>query len=296
VNGVPIISVVNFGVQFGRMDLTFDDELRSVTHVLIHEPQRVCARVEPQTGECAIAPAGIPAEYEGKPVTPSAAVAAAIEPERKRVRALRAEPLGTVAEAPIPRGDGLDAPLGNLVADALRAVVPGADAALGYGSGRGGLRADLPSGPLTFGHAYDVFPFDNRITRVALTGAQLERLIGAQLPQWIDARRGLPGLAGLRVTIGCNGAQTTVLVTRESGKRVAPDEPLVVAVASNTVGRFAATALAGEPEVAAVELPILVRDAVAGWLLKRDGPLAPQDFAGRWQVPTPGGSCGDPSK
>ncbi len=91
------------------------------------------------------------------------------------MRALRAESLGVVADAVVARGSGLDGELGNLFAEALLAVVPDADAALGYGSGRGGLRADLPKGPLTFGHAYDAFPFDNRITRVALTGAQLKR-------------------------------------------------------------------------------------------------------------------------
>jgi 5'-nucleotidase len=292
VNEVPIISVGNFGAQFGRMDLAFDTLRHAIVDVRIHEPQRVCARVEPRTGDCTVAPAGTAAEYEGKPVTPSAAVAAAIEPELNRVRALRAEPLGVVADATFPRGSGLDSALGNLFAEALLAVVPDADAALGYGSGRGGLRADFPQGPLTFGHTYDAFPFDNRITRVALTGAQLKRLIGAQLPQWVDGRRGLPGLAGLRVTIDCIGVEANARLVRESGRDVEPDEPLIVAMASNTVGRFAATALAGEPEIAAAELPVLVRDAVAGWLLERGGHLAPADFAGRWQLPPQGASCG----
>ncbi len=292
VNDVPIVSVPNFGAQFGRLDLTLDTARRPVVGVRLHEPQRICARVEPRSGDCAVAPAGAVAEYDRKPVTPSARVAAAIEPELTRVRALRAEPLGIVADAVLPRGSGLDGELGNLFAEALRAVVPGADAALGYGSGRGGLRADFPQGPLTFGHAYDAFPFDNRITRVALTGAQLKRLIGAQLPQWVDGRRGLPGLAGLRVTVDCTGGEAAVRLVRESGREVEPDEPLIVAMASNTVGRFAATALAGEPEIAAAELPVLVRDAVAGWLLERGGRLAPADFAGRWKLPPQGASCG----
>ena len=47
-NAVPIISVPNFGAQFGRMDLEFDTARRTVTHVRIHEPQRVCARIEPR--------------------------------------------------------------------------------------------------------------------------------------------------------------------------------------------------------------------------------------------------------
>ena len=294
VNDVPIISVANFGGQFGRMDLTFDTARRAVTNVHIHEPQPVCARIEPRSGECAVAPQGRAAEYEGKPVTPSAAVAAALEAELTRVAALRAEPLSVVADAPFTRGTGLDGALGNLFAEALLAAVPGADVALGYGSGRGGLRADWPSGPLTFGHTYDAFPFDNRITRVALSGAQLTRVIGAQLPLWIDARRGLPGVAGLRVTIACAGAQPEVRLVHESGDAVNPNEPLIVALASNTVGRFAATAQAGEPEIAAAELPVLVRDAVAGWLLERGGHITPADFSGRWQLPPAESGCLSP--
>ena len=290
---VPIISVPNFGVQFGRMDLTFDSGRRRVTGVRVHEPTRVCARVQPATGECAVAPGGVVAQYEGKPVAPSAKVAAAIEPELARVRALRAEPLGVVADTRIERGTGTESPLGNLFAAAVRTAVQGADAALGYGAGRGGLRADLPPGSLTFGHAYDAFPFDNRITRVALTGAQLTRVIAAQLPLWIDGRRGLPGLAGIRVTVSCDGAQTRVRLTRSSGQSIEAGEALVIAMASTTVGRFVAAALDGEPEIAAAEVPVLVRDAVAGWLLEHGGHIDAADFVAypRWQLPA-GATCG----
>jgi 2',3'-cyclic-nucleotide 2'-phosphodiesterase (5'-nucleotidase family) len=297
VGGVPIISVPSFGVQFGRMDLAFDTALRRVTGARVHEPQRVCTRIDPANGECAVAPAGVDAEYEGRPVAPSAKVAAAIEPELTRVRALRAEPLGVVADSVVERGTGTESALGNLFADAVRSAVPGADAALGYGSGRGGLRADLPLGPLTFGHAYDAFPFDNRITRVDLTGAQLQRVIAAQLPFWIDGRRGLPGLAGIRVELRCDDAQARVRLTRLSGQDIEPDEPLVVAMASNTVGHFAATALDGEPAIGAVELPVLVRDAVASWLLEHGGHIRADNFVAqsRWQLPANGAGCGSDS-
>ncbi|HUQ54000.1 MAG TPA: 5'-nucleotidase C-terminal domain-containing protein, partial [Gammaproteobacteria bacterium] len=290
VDDVPIISVPNFGVQFGRMDLTFDTALRGVSGVHIYEPQRVCSRVEPASGECAVAPAGVAAVYEGSPVVPSANVAAAIEPELTRVRALRAEPLGVIADSAVARGTGNESALGNLFADAVRAAVPEADAALGYGAGRGGIRTDLPAGPLTFGQAYDTFPFDNRITRVELTGAQLERVIALQVPFWIDGRRGLPGLAGIRVALRCDGQEPRVRLTRESGKSVARDEALVVAMASNTVGRFAATAADGEPTIVAVELPVLVRDALAAWLHAHGGHISADDFvaAPRWELPATG--------
>ena len=77
VDDVPITSVPNFGVQFGRMDLTFDTTQRRVTEVQVHPPRNVCSRVEVKTGDCAVAPAGVAPEYEGRPVVPSAKVAAA---------------------------------------------------------------------------------------------------------------------------------------------------------------------------------------------------------------------------
>jgi 5'-nucleotidase len=289
VNGVPIISVVSFGAQFGRLDLGFDTASRTVTGVRIHEPQSVCARVAPN-GACAAAPGGAVAEYEGKPVTPSVAVAAAIEPELARVRALRAEPLRAMATEPIGRA-APESPLGHLFAEALRAAVPGADAALSYGPGRGGLRADLPRGPLTFGAAYDAFPFDNRVLRVTLTGAQLTRVLADQLPQLVDGRRGLFGVAGIRVAVACDKTGPAVRVTRDTGARIAPDEALTMAVASYSAGRAAWAAVDGEADVTATELPLLVRDAVAAWLLDR-GTVALEDFAQRWQLPAQGPSCG----
>ncbi len=291
VEDVPIISVANFGVQFGRLDLFFDTAARAVTRAQVHPPHAVCARIEPTTGDCAAAPAGVAAEYEGKPVTPSTAVAAAIEPELTRVRALRSQPLGVVADAVIGRA-APESPLSHLFADALRAALPGADAALSYGPGRGGLRADLPSGALTFGAAYDAFPFDNRIIRVTLTGAQLERVLADQLPQLLDGRRGLFGVSGIRVAVTCDGADARVHVLRDSGVEVAADETLTLAVASYSAGRAAWAAVDGEPTVAAHELPVLVRDAVAAWLVGRGGHIGSADFVGRWQLPAAGPACG----
>jgi 5'-nucleotidase len=289
VNGVPIISVPNFGGQFGRMDLAFDTQRREVAEVRIREPQRICTRVEPQSGDCALAPAGTAAEYEGRPVTPSAAVAAALEPELERVRALRAEPFGAVVDGAIGRA-APESPLGHLFADALRSAVPGADAALSYGPGRGGLRADLAEGALTFGAAYDTFPFDNRVLRVTVTGAQLERVLADQLPQLIDGRRGLFGVSGIRVAVTCEGTEPHVLITRDTGEPVAPSERLTLAVASYSAGRAAWAAVENEAAVTATELPLLVRDAVAAWLWQR-GRIGAADFAGRWQLPPEGPSC-----
>ena len=113
----------------------------------------------------AVAPALPQAEYEGGPVAPDPNVVAAMAPALERVRALRDAARRRARCADTAHG-GVDSPLGNLFADAQRERT-GADVAISNNL-RGGLRADLPSGQLTFGRLYDVFPFDNRVARVAL--------------------------------------------------------------------------------------------------------------------------------
>ncbi|HEU4698991.1 MAG TPA: 5'-nucleotidase C-terminal domain-containing protein [Gemmatimonadales bacterium] len=64
-------------------------------------------------------------------------------------------------------------PLGNLIADARRNVLR-ADAAL---VNNGGIRADLPAGPVTYGQLFQVQPFGNELVTVTLTGAELKRML-----------------------------------------------------------------------------------------------------------------------
>jgi 5'-nucleotidase len=292
VNGLAIASVPNFGTHFGRMDLTFDTAQRHVTRTRIHEPQRVCTRADPASGDCTVAPDGAAVEYEGRPVVPSERVAAAILPELERVQALRAESLGVAASTPIARTAGAESALGNLFADALRATLPGTDVALSYGPGRGGLRADLPIGPLTFGHVYDVFPFDNRVARLTMTGEQLARVLADQLPQLVDGRRGLLSVSGVRVAVSCEDGRLRTRLMHESGAPVQPQEELVVAATSYSAGRAAWAAIDAATAARAKELPLLVRDVVAAWLLERGGDLHADDFIDpqrpRWQLPAAG--------
>jgi 2',3'-cyclic-nucleotide 2'-phosphodiesterase (5'-nucleotidase family) len=92
------------------------------------------------------------------------------------------------------RHDDHDAPvsvddlLGNLFADAFLAAVPGADLAIGMGARRGGLRTDLPVGPLTRGPLNDVFPFDNRIVTLTMARAQVQQAVVRELTREQDSR------------------------------------------------------------------------------------------------------------
>jgi 2',3'-cyclic-nucleotide 2'-phosphodiesterase (5'-nucleotidase family) len=60
------------------------------------------------------------------------------------------------------------------MSDAMLAAFPGADLAL---TNSGGIRADLPAGPLRREHIQAVMPFDNRIVLVEMPGDRLELLL-----------------------------------------------------------------------------------------------------------------------
>ena len=175
VAGIPVIQAYSWGRAFARLDLTVDRGAGVVSKQLF-SPQVVCATVGPE-GACVARGVKTP-HYEGAPVEPDESVTRAVQPELERVNRWRETPLGVSIETPLERNRyGLVSPLGNLFADALRAAVPGVDVAIGLAARRGGLRADLPAGPLTRGSLYDAFPFDNRVVSLALNGAQLRQTL-----------------------------------------------------------------------------------------------------------------------
>ena len=292
VNEIPITSVPEGGTQFGRMDLQVDAATHRVTSVRVHPPRAICTRENVVSHACDVAPNGVPSQYEGRPVAPSSRVAAAMAPELARVETLRAVPLGAVVENTIGRAGGPETALGNLFADALRESIPGADVALSYGPGRGGLRADLPPGVLTFGPVYDLFPFDNRVVRMGVTGAQLGRSLEDQLTR---PRGGLLSVSGVRVIVACEAGGPRVQLTRDDGRPVVATDRYVVAATSYSAGRAAWSVLEGESGVDAVEQPLLVRDVVATWLKRRGGRLRATDFLDptrpRWILPPQGETC-----
>jgi 5'-nucleotidase len=305
VNGVAVVQAYSWGRAFSRVDVVMDRAAGSngavssdrVTSVRIFPPREVCAREDAQ-GRCATGDtAGAQVHYEGRPVLPDAAVEAAMAPALARVRALQATPLGPVLETPLPRGSGTEeSALANLFADAIRALAPGTDVAIGQASGPGGLRVGLPAGPATMGTLYETFPFDNLVVRRTLTGAELRQVLTAQLrrPRW--GGRAL-GVSGLQVRLACGGGGYDVDVAHASGRTVRDEERLVVAMTDFLAARTAAIAPAagaphaGEPQVQMV-------DAVARWMRTRGGRLSAAQFADperpRW-TRTPQAAAGCPA-
>lgn len=273
VNGIAIVEAYATGRSFSRVDLQVDRASGTVVSRRIYPPNDL-----------------VPGRYENRPVMPDAAAAAAIAPAVQKARTVKKEPVGVVLETPFPRGDQQnETALADLITDGMLASVPGADVALGNG---GSIRADLPAGPLTYGAVYEVYPFDNRLVTLTVTGDQLARIISYNLQRTARPTELLP-IAGFRVDATCEGSTLRVALTRSSGMAIRPDDRLTMVtsdfVAGGGDGVLAPAAPLGEITTPAGS-PIL-RESVVAWLRRTGGRLSEAVFMApdkrRWSYPAP---------
>jgi 2',3'-cyclic-nucleotide 2'-phosphodiesterase (5'-nucleotidase family) len=124
-------------------------------------------------------------------LTPDPAVAAKMEYYKRKV----APEIGGVvgrAKVRLVRNYQAESSLGDFVTDVMRAV-SGAEVGV---TNAGGLRADLPEGPITKGNVLDALPFVNSLVVCEMTGAQIREV----LEQGFTLERGMVQVSGLRAT------------------------------------------------------------------------------------------------
>ncbi|MCB9596396.1 MAG: 5'-nucleotidase C-terminal domain-containing protein [Sandaracinaceae bacterium] len=262
VHGIPIVESYSYGRAFGRVDLVVDPD-EGVVDVTVHPPQDLC--VSGSVDEVCT-----PGTYEGHAIAADPAVAAIIAPAVANAADQRARPLGvTIVGGPIEAIRETECSLGNLFTDLMRAS-RGTDAALTNG---GGLRADLPAGPLTYGSLYTASPFDNASAIVRMTRAELEAMIEDNLRQ----TGSFYSLSGLRATARCEGGALRAHVTRDDGAAIADDATLTVAttdfLATGTDAHF--EALRAREGAVTLEHGVMVREEMARVLEARGGELTP---------------------
>jgi 2',3'-cyclic-nucleotide 2'-phosphodiesterase (5'-nucleotidase family) len=288
VAGIAIIQAYMGGRAFGRLDLVVDRVTRRVVEHRIFAPRDLCARIDPGTLRCdpeGASSGRIRAEYEGAPVVADQAVARRIAPAVQAAESQKKMPLGVLLPAPIRRAGSGDSPLGNLFADAYRDGAPGADVAINNTSG--GLRADLPAGPLTYGAVFEVMPFDNRLVTFHLTGGELRKVLTTQ----ISRNAALVGISGLHARVTCERGTVNVGMRRPNGAPIADNERLLIATSDFlATGGDAIFAPVTPKEGFAIERDIgLVRDVVVDTLRKRGGTLREEQLVDaanpRWTLP-----------
>jgi 5'-nucleotidase len=223
VNGIPALQALAMSREFSTLDLWIDPKNNRVTKTEMRPHTMICSFVYEGTDRCdpRNAPKGaklVPRVYANEIVRPDARVASVLDPYLRRVAAKRDQKLGVSAAATFTRAYSAESPLGDLLADALRKSA-GTDVAL---MNSGGIRADLPEGPLTYGDVFAVSPFDNYPTLVILTGAQLIDLLRATT----TGTRGIMQVSGIRYTFDASkkGLDRFVSAVRDDGTPIDPEK------------------------------------------------------------------------
>ena len=111
----------------------------------------------------------------------------------------------TRAQEPLAGPQAGESALGNLIADAQLAATDEEQGAVAAFMNPGGVRADLDAGPVLYEEAFTVQPFNNYLTTLDLTGAQLDCLLEQQ---FVTARTLAPS-ATVTYAVDPNGAVGT---------------------------------------------------------------------------------------
>lgn len=286
VHGTPIIETPGMGRAFGTIELSVDPDHHRVLpeKTRIHADIPICLREDARTHRCdPQAWAGRdhvqlePARFLGRPVAPDADLGRALANALAKVDAEQRRTLGVPVPQALTRNYQAESALGDVLADSLR-TLDHADVAL---LNPGGLRAELPSGDLTFGAIYEVLPFDNTIATLNVTGEQLKRLLTAAY----NGHKGVFQESGLEIQLGaCPGQGRLKAATLADGAPIQPEAhyrvvmPDFLARGGDGLGPVV-TSLPAESIDLGMARPLGFRDALVAWWVAQHASL---------RAPTPG--------
>ncbi len=286
VNGVPITSSYSSARHFSRIDLTIENG--GVAARKLYPPQQACLRVVETTGNCAT-PEDDPrdvktASYEGRTVTPNPEVVEIVQRAMAIAETTKSEKLGVYLASDFPNPPETESPLANLMTDAMLQSIDG-DVAIH--NVVGGIRSSLPEGELTFGSVYQMFPFDNRIVVLELSGSELRDVLAHQAHN----HRRRAGVAGIQTSISCNSNTMKVVARRADGREIGDDDRVRLIANDFLVlgGDDILTPIIPPDGFGIDDSMPLVRDVLVDWFRNGPSTLRPEDFssdaAPRWEVP-----------
>ena len=282
VNGIFVTQACALGRALGRLELEIVNGRLDPQRSVLHPPLPICHDVFADSGGCeaglrkgAVAAPIVKNPVLGRHRRALDELAGALLPYRQAVRRLTERELIHLPRA-LPHHARARSPLGSLLAQLLRAAVPGADVAI---LNAGGIRGGLSAGTLRYGDLYRVFPFDNRVAVVQLSGRQLRALIEASLghPPY-----GILQLSGLRLALRCGRPAQIVSVGSTTGEPLS-DRKLYRVVLSDFLlagGDGMGPVLAQVPAERKTVSPLGVRDALARGLerLRKASPAGTVDL------------------
>ena len=288
VNGIVITSSYSNTRAFSRVDFTLARDSDSVIDSYIFPPQSNCAKAPDEDGRCAYEDddSRERANYEGMPVVPMAEVVTIANHAREIAAQRKAEKVGVFLETDMTLRQQPETVIGNLFTDA---VLESNDADISIHNVYGGIRAELQQGDVTYGSLFRVFPFDNRISIIELSGLDVRRIIANQVHN--DRRRA--GFSGMRVFVSCEADQMSIQMIKSDGSEIDDSDTLRV-VANDFL-------LLGGDDVLTPVIPEggfnlsngnpLVRDTLVDWFRNRGGRMNAAEFRDpenlRWNLPDP---------
>ena len=270
VNGIAVTSSYSNTRAFSRVDFTLDRSSGKVQDRKIYPPQRNIERDS----------------YEGHALEPVAAILEIAASARRAADELQEQKLGVFLETPMTGRAGPEFELGNLMTDAVLEQVGGD---ISIHNVRGGIRAELPAGELTYGSVFRMFPFDNRVAVIELSGAELRKIVAKQAKntgRWA-------GFSGVRIFVDCAGGRMGIRMLRPDGTQISDADRLDVVVNDFLLlgGDGVLTPIIPEGGLEVPYDTMLVRDALVAWFQKRGGRMHADDFLDlqnpRWNLPQP---------
>ncbi|MBT8108064.1 MAG: bifunctional metallophosphatase/5'-nucleotidase [Gammaproteobacteria bacterium] len=268
-DGVSVTTNLSRAPSFGRVDFRVDVTGGEVLERTVFPPQ-------PN-------PVSRPARYDGADLVPIDGVVAVAERAARYAAEQEAQSLGVVLDGEFPLDEDMESALFNLFTEALLDSV---DADIVLHNVRGGLRQGLPAGELTYGAVYKMFPFDNIVTLLEVSGRDLRTVIRQESGKW---RR--VGFAGMRVFAECHGPELVVRMIREDGSEIGNEERITLAVNDYL-------ALGGDGILTPIIPPAgftlrydqpRTRDVFVDWLRQRGGSIDPGNWgsqdAPKWNLP-----------
>jgi 5'-nucleotidase len=270
VNGISITSGFSNTIAFSRVDFKVDTARNHVIERHVFPPQL--------TAE------GMQNEYEGHALVPMPEVEAIAKLAATKAEVLKLEGLGVTLTGAFELERSVESPLSNLM---TKALLDSFDADIAIHNVFGGIRSTLPAGELTYGDVYEMFPFDNVVTILHISGLDLRRIIAKQAHH--EPR--LPGFSGMRITVDCSADKMDVGMRMDDGREIADTDR--IRVIANDFLAF------GGDDILTPAIPDggfalnfdmpRTRDALIKWFKARPGIMDPADFRSldtpKWNLP-----------
>jgi 5'-nucleotidase / UDP-sugar diphosphatase len=220
------------------------------THTPMHAPEKVGETwiVQAGSNNRSVGRVDLVAENDGirtlsgslVDLTPGTGPAGASDAVKKKVTEYKAEidarygiRIGEAA-ALLERGDKRLSPLGAWTTDQLRTF---ANADVGLFNG-GGLRADLPAGPITLGDVEKVFPFPNAVAVFDMRGEDLHKLLLQNARAETAADGTFVQISGVACTWRLGPLGPEVISANVGGKKLDPSKVYRVVTNSYVVEQW----------------------------------------------------------